>query len=191
MSDEELLRCCREGNTDAEEMLLIRYTNVVKREVRFLFLYGGETEDLMQEAMIGLVKAMHEYQPGKGSTFHTFATECIRNKVKTAIRDAGRLKHMPLNVYVSLDADESDMETFSLVEKLPAPEDTEPEKALLSKEAVEELKKRMDRELSSMEKKVVELYLLGFSCREIAERLDRPEQSVHNALARVRAKLRA
>ncbi len=187
LSDEELVLQCRDGNTEAEEMLLKRYTVVVKREVRYLFLVGAETEDLMQEAMIGLVKAIREYDAGNGVTFHTYATSCIRNQIRSAIRSANRMKHQPLNEYMSIypDADGGEEEAIMISD-----DSADPEKRVLEQEGLRELEDKISKLLSPMEQTVAGLYLRGMSHSEIAGALGKPERSVNNALTRARNKLK-
>jgi len=186
LSDEELVLQCRGGNTEAEEILLKRYTVVVKREVRYLFLVGAETEDLMQEAMIGLVKAIREYAPGNGVSFHTFATSCIRNQIRSAIRSANRMKHQPLNEYMSIYPDTDGAEEAIMI----TDDSADPEKRVLEQEDLRELEDKISKLLSSMERTVALLYLRGMSHSEIAGILGKPERSVNNALTRARNKLR-
>ncbi len=186
LSDEELVLQCRGGNTEAEEILLKRYTVVVKREVRYLFLVGAETEDLMQEAMIGLVKAIREYAPGNGVSFHTYATSCIRNQIRSAIRSANRMKHQPLNEYMSIYPDTDGAEEAIMI----TDDSADPEKRVLEQEGLRELEDKISKLLSSMERTVALLYLRGMSHSEIAGILGKPERSVNNALTRARNKLR-
>jgi len=190
VTDEELILLTRNGDTEAEEELLLRYRPAVKREVRFLFLVGAETEDLIQEAMIGLVKAIREYSPEKEAVFHTFATWCIRNQIRNAIRNANRQKHQPLNSYISIYADQDSPEDMALVNSLEASPSVNPEQVLIEREELLELKEELMKPLSALEREVAELYLEGLSYREIAEKIGKPERSVNNAMLRIRTKLR-
>ena len=190
LSDDELITECKKGNTEAEEILLKRYTAVVKREVRFLFLVGAETEDLMQEAMIGLVRAIREYDPDKEVTFHTYATHCIRNQIRSAIRAANRKKHQPLNEYLSLyagaDGENENME----IQQLFSDDSGDPEKMVIEEEGIRELEEKLYSLLSSLELKIALLYLKGMNHGEIASAIGKPERSVNNALTRARNKLK-
>ena len=188
-ADEELALRSQSGDREAEEQLLKQYSDVVKREIRFLFLVGAETEDLAQEAMIGLVKAIRDYSPNRGAAFRTYATRCIRNQIRTAITAAGRQKHQPLNTYISIYADSTE-EGEKLLSELAVREDSgNPEALVLRKEGLEEMEERMQLKLSPLERRVAELYLAGLSYAEIAERLGRNERSVNNALTRIRRKI--
>ncbi len=189
LTDEELALRSQAGDREAEEQLLKQYSDVVKREIRFLFLVGAETEDLAQEAMIGLVKAIRDYSPDRGASFRTYATRCIRNQIRTAITAAGRQKHQPLNTYISIYADSTE-EGEKLLSELALREDSgNPEALVLRKEGLEELEERMQLKLSPLERRVAELYLAGLSYAEIAEQLGRNERSVNNALTRIRRKI--
>ncbi len=191
MSDEELvLRGQTQGDLEAEEQLLKRYGEVVKREVRFLFLVGAETEDLTQEAMIGLVKAIREYTPDRGAAFHTYATSCIRNQIRTAIKTAGRKKHQPLNSYISIYADSTEQGEQLLSEQIGDGNDGNPETLYLKQERIRELEQSIKQKLSPLEQRVAVLYLEGGSHAEIAAEIGKPERSVNNALTRIRNKLK-
>ena len=189
-SDEELVTKSRAGDRDAEEQLLKRYSDVVKREVRFLYLVGAETEDLVQEGMIGLVKAIRDYTADRGASFHTYATSCIRNQIRTAITAAGRKKHQPLNGYISIYADSAEQGEQLLSEQAGGGRNRNPETLYLQRESLEELQDRINSRLSPLEQRVSELFLEGYSHAEIAKRLDKPERSVNNALTRIRNKLK-
>lgn len=187
--DEELVTRSRAGDSLAEEQLLKRYSDVVKREVRFLFLVGAETEDLIQEAMIGLVKAIREFSPEREASFRTYAVTCIRNQIRTAIRDANRKKHHPLNSYVSIYEDEDESGSAGISDRITEEQDN-PENIVIRKERLAELEKKMQELLSPLEQRVAALYLEGLSHAKIAEQLGKPERSVNNALTRIRTKLK-
>ncbi len=190
LTDEELAVKSQSGDREAEELLLKRYSDVVKREIRFLFLVGAETEDLAQEAMIGLVKAIRDYTPDRGAGFHTYATRCIRNQIRTAITAAGRMKHQPLNSYISIYADSTEEGEQILSEHALREDSGNPETVVLLKERMREQEEQMQQKLSRMEREVAELYLAGYSHAEIAEKLGKKERSVNNALTRVRTKMK-
>ena len=189
-TDEELLQESRNGSTEAEELLLKRYTVVVKREVRFLFLVGAETEDLMQEAMIGLIKAIREFNPEEKASFHTYATSCIRNQIRSAIRAANRKKHQPLNEYLSFYTDSEEIDGQTLLQRFTSGREADPEQILIRKEEQKEQDERIRTSLSPMERKVALYYLEGMSYARIAEQLGKSERSVNNALTRIRRKLK-
>ncbi len=188
--DEELAAQAKAGDIEAEEVLLKRYGEVVKREVRFLFLVGAETEDLTQEAMIGLVKAIRDYTPEREAAFRTYAITCIRNQIRSAIRAAGRKKHQPLNSYISIYTD-AEEQGEGLPAGLFATGDAgNPETIVLMQERADEQRQAIEERLSPMERLVAELYLEGRSHAEIAAAIGKPERSVNNALTRIRNKLR-
>ena len=187
-TDEELVVMSQSGDSEAEEQLLKRYSDVVKREVRFLYLVGAETEDLVQEAMIGLVKAIRDFVPGRGAAFRTYAIRCIRNQIRSAITAANRKKHQPLNTYVSIyEESEGDISLSggAVPEALG-----DPETIRIRKEDLEERQQKLSISLSPLERQVAELYLEGLSHAAIAERLEKQERSVNNALTRIRTKLK-
>ncbi len=189
LSDEEMLKLIDNKDEDAMEHMLKKYSGVVKKEIRTMYLIGAETEDLAQEGMIGLFKAVRDYEPDKGAAFSTFATLCVKRQIQTAVNTSNRKKHIPLNSYVSLYGD-SDNDETDLIEALVAYEgESNPEMIVLAKEKRKSMDDRIHTELSSLEKKVLNLYLEGLSYAEIAEVLKRTEKAVNNALQRIRKKL--
>jgi RNA polymerase sporulation-specific sigma factor len=190
-SDEELICAVRRGNREAEELLLKKYSPMVKKEIRFLYIVGAETEDLAQEGMIGLVKAIRDYDTSGSARFHTFATICVRNQIKSAITASQRKKHIPLNTSISIDGDDhSEEEKLSLEQAIGDLQNNNPEQLLLEEEKKREMYAKLEEKLSSFEKKVVELYLQGLSYADIAEAVGKEEKSVSNALSRIRRKLK-
>ena len=183
LSDEELSRLSQEGNSEAEECLLERYKSYVRSLSRARFLAGGETDDLIQEGMIGLMKAARDYDPSKGASFRTFAALCIVRQQSTALTASNRLKNEPLNRSVSLSWEDGEM-AFSQIEN------ASPEEIVLGREASRELKAQIMEKLSPFEKKVLTLYLEGRNYREIAGILGRTPKTTDNALQRIRAKVR-
>lgn len=189
-TDEELVHRSQSGDRVAEELLLKRYSGLVKKEIRFLFLVGAEVEDLAQEGMIGLVKAIRDYTPLRGAAFRTYATSCVRNQIRSAITAAGRMKHQPLNTYISIYGDPSEEGEQLLTERALMEELGNPETVVLLKERLEEREEQIRQKLSRMERTVAELFLAGYSYAEIAERMGKDERSVNNALTRARNKLK-
>jgi RNA polymerase sporulation-specific sigma factor len=190
-SDEELICAVRRGNREAEELLLKKYSPMVKKEIRFLYIVGAETEDLAQEGMIGLVKAIRDYDTSGSARFHTFATICVRNQIKSAITASQRKKHIPLNTSISIDGDDhSEEEKLSLEQAIGDLQNNNPEQLLLEEEKKREMYAKLEEKLSSFEKKVVELYLQGLSYADIAEAVGKEEKAVSNALNRIRRKLK-
>lgn len=189
LSDNEIIGLIHSNDADAMEYMLKRYGNLVKREIRTVYLIGAETEDIAQEGMIGLFKAIRDYEPDKGSKFITFATLCVRRQIKTAITASNRKKHTPLNTYISLYAENDEYGT-ALADNLEAEENyTNPENMIIAREQQSVLEQRIESELSSLEKKVLHLYLSGMSRVDMALTLEKSEKAVSNALQRIRGKL--
>ncbi len=189
ISDEELLSRIREGSDDAMECLLERYRDMVRKEARRFFLAGGDEEDLIQEGMIGLFKAVTSYQEGKNTSFSTFAYMCVQRQIYTTITAFNRKKHIPLNTAVSL-SEQSDQENeFSLDEILETPEKT-PEELMLRKEEIKDYHRMIDQTLSKFEKQVMEHYLNGENYTMIAQKLGKSDKSIDNAIQRIRRKIK-
>ena len=176
-TDEELIARIRSGETGVTEYLLEKYKPLVKKQARTMYLMGGENEDLIQEGMIGLFRAISTYRQGEGS-FYGFALLCINREMYTAVQASARKKHEPLNAYVSLD------------EEPQMPLEDSPETMLLLQEKEGKREDMIARHLSSLEKKVLALYLEGMSYGQIAEQIGRPEKSVDNAIQRLKKKLK-
>ena len=182
LDDERLCAAAAQGAPDAEELLVARFSRLVRACARPLFLAGGDSEDLIQEGMVGLLHAIRTYDPDKQAQFRTYAEVCIRNRLYSAVRAAGRDKHAPLNDSVSLeDSDRALSERAAGV--------TDPESMLIGKEALAERLDALYGELSKLEAQILRLYLSGLSYGEIASRLDRTEKSIDNAIQRIRRKL--
>ncbi|MBR4758945.1 MAG: sigma-70 family RNA polymerase sigma factor [Lachnospiraceae bacterium] len=193
-TDEQLILQCREGNDKAMDELLGRYKDAVRIKANSMFLLGGEKDDLIQEGMIGLLKAIRDYDFGRDAMFKTFAELCISRQIYTAVQASSRKKHMPLNNYTSIYADEDKSgdkrEGAALSEGLPAPEISDPEQMMIDKENVKHIYEVIDEELSPFEKQVLELKMTGMDYVEIAKVLGRDTKSTDNALNRVKNKLR-
>ena len=179
MDDNQILALGRAGEDEATEFLLQKYGYLVKREVRTVYLIGAETEDLAQEGMIGLFKAIRDYSPDKAASFSTFASVCIRRQIQ----------NVPLNSYVSLYMNSEEGDNFMLEERLSTSREEDPEKLLIAREQIEDRNARIKKELSKLEQQVLKLYLQGLSYEEIAEQLGKTEKSIDNALQRIRGKL--
>lgn len=185
LSDEELCRLAQGGNTEAVNLLFERYRTAVKSIVHSYFLNGGDREDLLQEGMIGVFKAVNSYN-GK-SSFKTFASLCIKRNVLSAIKAGSRDKHKPLNNYVSLTGSESeDSKNYWL---LISREAVDPETEIVNRESLAELKAGIHFTLSKLELKVLKLYLSGCSYEVIGEKLGKSAKSADNALQRIRKKI--
>ena len=164
-----------------------RYMRLVRRCARPLFLAGGDSEDLIQEGMFGLLSAIRQFDPSTGTSFHTFAEHCIRMRLLSAVKSASRLKHLPLNDGVSLEqlSEDPSMQLSATPDVLLR----NPEDMVLARERTEELYAELAQCLSRLEKQVLALYLEGLSYREIASRLGKEETAIDNAVQRIRRKL--
>lgn len=190
-SDEELILVLREKQeTEIMDYLLNKYKNLVKKKAKVLFLIGGDTDDLIQEGMIGLFKAIRDYDEKKDSSFFHFAQICISRQMYTAMEASNRKKHAPLNSYISLSADEENESGENLPELLAALSEANPEQIVINKEELEQMRKKADSVLSSMEKEVLAYYLQGMNYTKIAEVMQKPAKSIDNALQRIRNKLK-
>ncbi|MBO5551440.1 MAG: sigma-70 family RNA polymerase sigma factor [Lachnospiraceae bacterium] len=193
-SDEEIIETVREGEASGIDELLERYKNVVRSIASTMYLIGGENEDLIQEGMIGLFKAVQEYDPGRDASFGTFARLCITRHIYSAVKASGRKKHIPLNTYVSLYEEKNDDDeggrTVEVQDMLRASDATEPEQVVLSNEKSEELERAIEQELSPLERNVLELYVTGMSYSDIADVLGKNEKAMDNAIQRIRGKLK-
>ncbi len=191
LSDEELLRRLRAGDADAEEALYMRYKPVVRSRARTYFLVGADREDIIQEGMIGLYKAVCDYEFDKQASFRVFAELCITRQIITAIKSATRKKHIPLNTYVSLSRpvyDDGESER-TLIDVLQTARVSDPEEALIGRESYEAIARDIETILSPLERQSLALYLQGLSYQQIAAALGRSTKCVDNAIQRVKKKL--
>ena len=189
--DEELVELARQGDDSAIDALLGRYRHYARAKARSYFLAGADKEDIVQEGMIGLFKAIRDYQPSRNSAFRAFAELCITRQIITAIKSATRQKHIPLNSYVSLNkpysTDEED--DRPLLDALGDRGAADPADLIISAEEIATIKASMSRLLSALETEVLELYMEGKSYQEIADMLGRHVKSIDNALQRIKRKL--
>lgn len=176
--DEELIRRLHAGEDGIAEYLLEKYKPFVKSKSRALFLVGGDREDLIQEGMIGLFKAMRDYNSEKNVPFASFAKLCVERQMYTAIEAAGRLKNMPLNGYISLSEEGENLMDGGI------------EEAVIEKASYQQMYENVQKNLSAMEREVLELYLEGKDYTEIAKILGKTDKSVDNALQRIKSKIR-
>lgn len=196
ITDEELLSRLRDGESEITDYLMEKYKNLVKSKAKTMFILGADNEDLIQEGMIGLFKAVRDYDSGRDASFYTFADLCISRQMYTAIQASGRKKHMPLNTYISLYGDMSKEDTslegneVLLMNAIASEKDRNPEELLIDKENVELLEQKIHKELSAFEQQVLDLYITGMSYVQIAKVLGRDEKSTDNALQRIKTKLR-
>ncbi|WPZ18514.1 MULTISPECIES: RNA polymerase sporulation sigma factor SigH [Geobacillus] len=190
LEDEQLVALVHKGDGEALDFLIHKYQNFVRAKARSYFLVGADREDIVQEGMIGLYKAVRDFKGDKLSSFKAFAELCITRQMITAIKTATRQKHIPLNSYVSLDKpiydDESDR---TLMDVLSGAQATDPEELIVNREEVDDIELKMTELLSDLERKVLALYLDGRSYQEISEELNRHVKSIDNALQRVKRKL--
>ncbi len=190
LGDEDVVALCRQGDTIAEEYLLNKYKNFVRSKARSYFLIGADHEDIVQEGMIGLYKAIRDYRPDKLSSFRAFAELCITRQIITAIKTATRQKHIPLNSYVSLNKPLYDEESDrTLLDVIIEGRATNPEELIIGQEDLRNINHKIDEVLSGLEQEVLRAYLDGKSYQEIADNLGRHVKSIDNALQRVKRKL--
>ena len=188
-ADEALCSLAASGDRIAEEALVMRYNRLVRVCARPYFLAGGDSEDLIQEGMVGLLNAIREYVPGKGSSFRTYAETCIRNRILSAIRAAARDKHTPLNHYVSYETPLLDGNTDRYPLSASRQPQQNPEDMLISREERRERLGTLKGQLSGFEAQILDLYLRGLSYVEIASEVDRSPKAVDNAVQRIRRKV--
>lgn len=185
--DEILICRCRRGDRAALERIMEKYKPLVIKKARSMFLIGGETEDLIQEGMIGLFKAVQDFDPDRETSFYRFSKLCIDRQIYSAVTSAGRKKHSPLNGYVSL----SDSEELEWEERWrrPSVSAVSPEEALINRERMEMIQEKLGERLSSLEWSVLKLFLEGYSYAQMADKLGKKEKSIDNALRRIKGKL--
>lgn len=192
-TDEELILRLRDGEETIMDYIMDKYKNLVRKHARNMYILGAEEQDLIQEGMIGLFKAIKDYDSGRDASFFTFADLCISRKMYNAIEASKREKHTPLNNYISLyasnDSDSIDSKTM-FMDLLSAGEISNPENLFIDKENVERIENLVEQELSSFEKQVFDLYITGMKYGQIAKVLGKDEKSTDNALQRIKNKLK-
>lgn len=189
-SDEEIVAMAKDGNEKAQECIISKYENFVKSKAKSYFLIGADKEDIYQEGMIGLYKAIRDFNPEKLTSFRAFAEICVTRQIITAIKTATRQKHIPLNTYVSLNKPIYEEESErTLLDVLSGLKITDPEELFISAEQMEHIQQEIGKVLSDLELEVLTSYLDGKSYQEIACDLDRHAKSIDNALQRVKRKL--
>ena len=182
-TDEELIARLRAGEREITDYLIDKYKSLVRTRARALYLVGGDHEDLIQECMLGLFKAVRDYKPGKEASFATFAGLCIDRQMYSAVASSQRQKHQPLNSFVSLSEPVSEQELRLVDEETP-------EEIMISRENVIGMHERIKERLSKFEYQVLELYLKGYDYTQIAEKLGKQPKAIDNALQRIRSKVR-
>lgn len=193
ISDEELIDRLRRGEEGIMDHICDKYKNLVRSKAKSMYILGGDNEDLIQEGMIGLFKAVRDYDIGRDASFFTFADLCISRQLYTAVQASRRKKHLPLNTYISYYANAADQDEKGendLLDTFWNRLEQSPEELFLDKERVEYLENSIEKELSSFEKQVLDLYLTGMTYSQIARVLGRDEKSTDNALQRLKSKIK-
>ena len=185
IKDEELIFRFKNGESEILDYLMEKYKNMVRKKARTMFLIGGENDDLIQEGMIGLFKAVRDYQPDKDASFQTFAGICVDRQIYNAIQSSNRQKHQPLNSYISLSEQDGENE-----EHLGDAWVENPESFIIDQENVQSLEQEITTTLSPMENQVLEYYLAGNGYGEIAQIMGKTPKSIDNALQRIRTKIK-
>lgn len=188
--DEQVVDMARNGNLAALEYLITKYKNFVRAKARSYFLIGADREDIIQEGMIGLYKAIRDFRSDKLTSFRAFAELCVTRQIITAIKTATRQKHIPLNSYISLNKPIYDEDSDrTLMDVLSGTKVSDPEELVISREEFGDIEQKMGEILSELEWQVLTAYLDGKSYQEIAASLNRHVKSIDNALQRVKRKL--
>ena len=189
MKDEDIVKIAQEGNEEALDFIFRKFRPQVARKANSYFLAGADKDDIVQEGMIGLFKAIRDYKPDKDASFRSFAELCITRQIITAVKSASRLKHSPLNSYVSLDKPISeDNYDSTLLNIIAQGSSSNPEDIVIGKENMEQVEIKMEEVLSGLECKVLSMYLKGKSYSEIASLLNKDAKSIDNALQRIKKK---
>lgn len=189
LSDEELIARLRGGDKKIMDYIMDKYKPLVLGKANAMFLIGGDTDDLIQEGMIGLFKAIRDYREDRESSFFHFAELCITRQLYHAVEASNRKKHVPLNTYISFYS-QQDEEGRPLAETLPTDASNDPEQLVISQETMQRFWTDLRGRLSSMEREVLDQYLAGYNYRQIAERMGKSPKAIDNALGRIRAKIR-
>lgn len=190
LSDEDVVQFAYDGDEEATEYLIKKYKNFVRSKAKSYFLVGADREDIIQEGMIGLYKAIRDYRVERLTSFKAFAEICIKRQIITAVKMATRQKHIPLNSYVSLNKPMFEEECErTLIDLLSSLKMSDPEEVMINREKFQYLEQKMGELLSDLELDVLESYLEGKSYQEIARDMDRHVKSIDNALQRVKRKM--
>lgn len=190
LEDEQIVLLVHRGDSEALDYLIHKYRNFVRAKAKSYFLIGADKEDIIQEGMIGLYKAIRDFKEDKLSSFKAFAELCITRQIITAIKTATRQKHIPLNSYISLDKPIFDEESDrTLMDVISGAKLLNPEELIISREEINRIEDKMSEILSDLEQKVLSRYLDGQSYQEISEELNRSIKSIDNGLQRVKRKL--
>lgn len=191
MTDEELIGRLRGGDQGIMDYIMVKYKSMVRKKARAMYLLGGENEDLIQEGMIGLIKAVRDFNPQQGASFQSFAELCVSRQMYSAIEASKRKKHLPLNSYISLYEESevhNDGRKMPLIDTIEPEQETNPEALYFGKEYTEAFIEQLKESLSPLEDHVLYLHLMGTDYRRIAEILGKSPKSIDNALQRIRGK---
>jgi len=191
-SDEDLIELYKEGSEIAIDFLFDKYKNLVRKKAKAMFIVGGDNDDLIQEGMIGLYKAIRDYDESKDASFRTFSSMCINRQMCTAVTTSNRKKHSPLNEYISLDMpvkSEKAEESTRLSDMLYSAVEQNPEELFIDKESTDFIESKIGNVLSTYERQVLLLQMEGLDYVKIADKLGKTAKSVDNALQRIRNKL--
>lgn len=195
LSEDQVLKLAQENDSDAIDFLLKKYKSVVRRKARPLYIMGGDRDDLMQEGMIGLFKAIRDYDIGEDASFATFAELCVSRQIYTAIKSSNRRKNMPLNNYISLYApayvpeDGEGQDGDFMIDQTTHIREKSPEEIVIGRESTEDMKESLFTGLSKMESEVLRLYLSGLTYQEIAAEMKKEPKAIDNALQRIKNKV--
>ena len=191
LSDEELISRLREGHEDIRDYLMEKHKNLVRKKARALYLIGGDNDDLIQEGMIGLYKAIRDFDPERGASFHTFADLCISRQLYTAVQASQRQKHQPLNSYVSLSNSDNEEQTSSRASYAANDvRNRNPEELFIARENLEDMEDLIEKKLSRFEREVLRYYLSGMNYSQIADTLGKSSKATDNALQRIKKKIK-
>ena len=191
MTDEQLLCDYKDGNQEIMDYLMVKYKSMVRKKARAMYLLGGENEDLIQEGMIGLIKAVRDFDVTQKTSFSSFAELCVSRQMYSAIEASNRKKHLPLNSYVSLYEDSEQVgegRSLPLIDTIESSKENDPEVLYFGKEYTEAFAEQLKELLSPLENHVLYLHLMGTDYRTIAELLGKSPKSVDNALQRIKTK---
>lgn len=188
--DEQLICRLRNGEDEIMDYLMIKYKSMVRRKARAMYLIGGDNDDLIQEGMIGLIKAVRDFDSEAGQSFSSFAELCVSRQMYSAIASSKRKKHIPLNSYVSLydQGNHEDEKTLPLIDTIEPEVENNPETLYFGKESSEAFIEELKENLSDLENRVLYLHMLGTNYRDIANLLDKSPKTIDNALQRIRTK---
>lgn len=189
LSDEQLIRKLREGDSKIMDFILDKYKPLVRKKSNAMYLIGGDTDDLIQEGMIGLFKAIRDYDESKEASFYHFAELCINRQIYSAIEASNRKKHAPLNSYISFYSD-SNEDGVAVEDLLGADFLSNPEEVVIAQESQEILLQKLRAKLSKFEQNVLDDYLSGMNYQQIAEKMEKSPKAIDNALQRIKGKMK-